>query len=325
MNLKTKSILPIVAIAIIVIGVAVFLSESKNTVNELRVADPGAIGWAPYYVAIDRGMFDKQGIKVIDIPVQTGDEALKAVMSGSADVAFAGILPYSFAAYEHPELKIFAQTGAAHDAQIISNSDRGIKNPSDLKGKKIGYAKNTASDMEVNKFLASNGMTVNDVTLVAVKPLAMITALASGQIDAYSAWEPHIMNVKKAFGDKFVIFNGEENTYTWHPAVIADGKYISQNKSDLVKFMKAWKEAQEYIKGNPDESIAITAKYAKVAPEDLKSAWNKYDFFLTSGDEAVSALNTDLSFANSRREKPANTALSANDLIDQSILNAIKK
>ena len=330
MNKKTKIVIGVMAIVVIAVALGVSYAghtkvKQEAVRQEIKIADPGAIGWAPFYVALDKGLFDQAGLNVTDIPVQTGDEAIKAVMSKDADVAFAGILPYSFAAFNYPELKIFAQTGAAHDAQIIFSNDKNIKAPADLKGKKIGYAKNTASDMEVHKFLQNNNLTEKDIQLVPMKPLAMITALTSGQIDAYSAWEPNIMNARKILGDKFGIFDSEANTYTWHPAIIANTNYISQNKTTLIKLTSVWKEAQDYIKDNPDESIAIVAKHAKVSPEDLKTAWAKYDFFVSANNTTTNILATDLAWANAQSEKPADTVPAPDSLIDKSILNEINK
>jgi NitT/TauT family transport system substrate-binding protein len=291
---------------------------------EVKIADPKAFAWAQFPVAIKKGFFEKNNLIVNVVPVQTGDESLKAMISDSADIALAGIIPFSFLAIEHPEARIIAQTASARDNQIIANKESGILNPKDLKGKTIGYAKTTASDIGVEKFLKSNGLTEKDVRLVNLKPLAMPQALLSGEIDAYSIWEPHIVNGQKAIGDIAIVFGGEENVYTWHPAIVVKDSIIKSKGEALSRFLKAWKEAEEYLKTNREESMVIVAEYTKIPVESVRRIWGEYDFRteLSAGTEKI--FDVDLNWANSKREKVVSNIPKSFDLIDYSVIKNVK-
>ncbi len=291
---------------------------------EVKIADPKAFAWAQFPVAIKKGFFEKNNLIVNVVPVQTGDESLKAMISGSADIALAGIIPFSFLAIEHSEARIIAQTASARDNQIIANKESGILNPKDLKGKTIGYAKTTASDIGVEKFLKSNGLTEKDVKLVNLKPLAMPQALASGEIDAYSIWEPHIVNGQKAIGDRAIVFGGEENVYTWHPAIVVKDSIIKSNGEALSRFLKAWKEAEEYLKTNREESMVIVAEYTKIPVESVRRIWGEYDFRTELSADTEKILDVDLNWANSKREKVISNIPKAFNLIDYSVIKNVK-
>lgn len=81
---------------------------------------------------------------------------------------------------------------------IIRRKDRGIAKISDLKGKKIGVARQTITEFYLGRFLALNGMNIRDVTLVDVKPAQFVNAITSGEVDAIIAWQPYVSQMQNA-------------------------------------------------------------------------------------------------------------------------------
>lgn len=308
-----------IIISVIVIAILCF-SLNRKEVPVIKVTDPGAIGGALFHIALEKGFFKEQGLDVQVIKVQTGDEAIRALVSNSADVALGGIIPYSFLALDNQDVKIFATNAYVGDNQIIVNKDKGI----DLRGKKIGYTKTTASDIGISQFLSNHGLKESDVELVNMKPLAMAAALESGQIDAYSSWEPHILNGQKLLGDKAYVFNAEGDVYTWHQSLMAKSGYIKEHKADLVKFVKAMKESEAFLEDHKDEAIRLAAGHNNVNVDTLKTIWSKYTFEIALHDDIYKIIETDLAWANSRREKPVERVPSAKELVDTSILNEIR-
>jgi NitT/TauT family transport system substrate-binding protein len=307
-----------IIISILVVIILLFFLNRKEPLT-IKVTDPGAIGGALFHIALEKGFFKEQGINVEVIKVQTGDEAIRALVSNSADVALGGIIPYSFLALDNQDVKIFATNAYVGDNQVIVNKDKGIN----LRGKKIGYTKTTASDIGILQFLRNHGLKESDVELVNMKPLAMAGALESGQIDAYSSWEPHILNGQKLLGDKAYVFNGEGDVYTWHQSLMARSSYIKEHKTELVKFVKAMKESEVFLKDNKDEAIKLAAGHNNVNADTLKTIWSKYSFEIALHDDIYKIIETDLAWANSRREKSVERVPNAKELVDTSILNEI--
>jgi NitT/TauT family transport system substrate-binding protein len=320
MNKKPLVIIGTLVLIVVVALVAFVQFNKKSSVFTINVADTRAASWAPFYIALDRGFFTEEGLKINDVPLQTGDETMKALLAKSSDIALSGIIPYSFAALDNQNIKIFSQVVYNHDNQIIARKNAGISKPQDLKGKKIGYAKTTASDIGIQQFLTNWGIKESDVTLINLKPLAMPAALESGQIDAYSCWEPSIISGQKLLGNNAIVFNDEKSTYTWHSIIVANQDYINQNRIELKKFMAAMQKAEDFIISNPDESIAITAKYTNIPADLLKQVWNKYEFYIGLKD-ATTILTTDLNWANKQRANPTATIPDASNFINYSIIN----
>jgi NitT/TauT family transport system substrate-binding protein len=60
----------------------------------------------------------------------------------------------------------------------------------ELRGHRIGYAPGSNAHYTLLKVLRENGVHPEDVKLVPLEVIEMADALASGRIDAFSAWEP---------------------------------------------------------------------------------------------------------------------------------------
>ena len=317
----TIGIIALIAIVVVVNKQKPSISQERKTVT---IADTRAISTALLPIAVEKKYFDKYGLDVKLLPVQTGDEALKAVVGKSADIALAAVTPYAFLAIDKPEMKIFVTVAESHDDQIIARKDKGISKPSDLKGKKIGYAKTTVSELGLEKFLETNGLKKEDVQWVNLKPLAMPAALLSGDIDAYSAWEPHLSNGIKMLGDKAIIFNEPKDTYTWQMNLIADESYIKDNKDILEKLVKALIETEKFVSDNKEASVVITANHVNIPVDTLNNIWSKFEFKINLRNDLTNIIKENLLWANDRRETKSDKLPDATNLVDKSIYEYTK-
>lgn len=324
--MKNNNILKVSILVVVLACVAIFsgVFNKEESAVTIRVTDPRAIGGALFHIALEKGYFKGQGINVEVIGVQTGDEAIRALVSNSADVALSGIIPYSFLALDDQSIKIFATNAYVGDNQVIANKSKGISTAEDIRGKKIGYSKTTASDIGVAQFLAAHNLKATDVELVNMKPLAMAGALQAGQIDAYSSWEPHILNGQKLLGDNALVFTGPKDVYIWHQSLMAKDTYITEHRVDLVKFITAMKEAEAFIASNKEEAISLAAKHNSVPVDVLTKIWPKYDLSIALHDDVYTILKMDLEWANTQREKPLTNIPTQQSLVDVSVLKDVK-
>lgn len=327
MNKKTSIALVIVIIALA--SIALVAIKEKNQPNSLEkkiitIADPRPISTALLAVAVEKKFFEKYGLDVRLLPVQTGDEALKAVIGGSADIAHAAVTPYAFLAIDHPDMKIFATIAENHDEQIIARKDKSIFQPSDLKGKRVGYAKTTVSELGLEKFLETNSLKKEDTQWINLKPLAMPAALLSGDIDAYSAWEPHLANGLKLLGDKAIIFDQPKDTYIWQGCLIADKSYIDGNKNMLEKLLLALMETEKYVSDNKEAAVTIDANHVNISADTLNNIWSKFEFKVNLKNSLVDIVRDNLLWANDRRETKSYNLPDPANLVDKSIFEYAK-
>src|SRR5262249_48724029 len=112
------------------------------------------------------------------------------------------------------------------------------RTPADLKGKRIGYAAGTGSEVYTYEFLKRAGLAKSDVTLVNLRPPDMLAAAAPHGIDAYGIWEPYVTNGRKTLGDEAKIV-ALGNVYSETFNVVTPDDFAKKNPAVLAKFLRA--------------------------------------------------------------------------------------
>lgn len=160
----------------------------------IAVGGKGSFYHLPLTIAEQLGYFSAEGLEVEIVDFEGGSRALKAVATGSADVASG--------AYEHT-LKQQAQ-GHSFQSFVLQGRAPAIgmgislrtlahyRSPADLKGTKIGVsAPGSSTNMVADLILSRAGLRPNDVTFVEVGTAqGALIAFRSGQIDALSNADP---------------------------------------------------------------------------------------------------------------------------------------
>lgn len=289
-------IVGIVAVIVIVI-IALSGSNKPKELTGVSFATHKIPLAAPYIIAKEKGFFEKNGLDVKVTYFLTGLETLQALTANQVDFASTGATPYVHLSFQRDDVKIIGQVTLADDFQIIARKDAGITTPQDIKGKKIGSVKGTVTMIAIRDTLRKAGLADTDYQFVEFnQPLPLPNLLLTNEVQAYSAWEPHISNGIKALGaDKVVIFGANEGLHTLpYFTMMRAGDLEKEEKLELAnKFNKAVLEAIEYIKNNREESIKTVAQVTGMEEAQLASIWNKYDFSLSLKKSLLDELNNE--------------------------------
>jgi aliphatic sulfonates family ABC transporter substrate-binding protein len=240
-------------------------------------------------VADRKGLFAKNGLEVEVLNFTTGKQCLDTVMGGAADIATTAEAPTTAAAMSGQKIAFLARTEYSYIKTLTATS-AGIGKLADLKGKRIAFSAGTGGEVYTMLLLAKAGLGKDDVTLVNLRPQDMVAALASGSIDAYGTWEPHIANGIKALGAKAATLD-TKGIYAETFNIVVMQDYL-QKKPEVVKsFLKSLVEAEAWIKANPDEAIKIVAEFVKMPVDDLKPLWQDYVYQVALDAQVLDVLN----------------------------------
>lgn len=160
----------------------------------IRLAYSRVIDDLPFFVAIEEGFFEQEGVSVELVRLTGGANMIAAVLK---DDLQAGIISASHvfcAAHEKLPIKVVAWLGKAHQGTrcgIHVRKESSIQSVGDLKGKRIALSGDISTRSMVFQSLAQSGMTSKDVDLILGielgEPMKHEAVLKSGRVDAIVA------------------------------------------------------------------------------------------------------------------------------------------
>ena len=227
------------------------------------------------WVALEKGFFQEEDVEVEIAGIfRAGPEVMSAFVAGALDMAYVGEAPTTFAAANGTaDVKVVAQVNTEGSALVVSTGPEAINRVSDLKGKTIGVPGHaTVQDFLVKKALVKAGIDPSNVNILIIKPPEMISALRTGQIDAFIAWEPY---PAKAF-ELGVGRNLATSNDIWadHPCcvLVTDSTYLKSDPEKVKKVLRAHVRATEYIGDHPEEAVLIGVKYTGMDEASVRRA-----------------------------------------------------
>jgi len=250
----------------------------------LRLAQSTPMLWPQTRIATASGLWEKHGLTVNGTLFATGREAMQALLGGQADVAEVAPTPLVLAAFADQPVRAFAVVARWSPWRVLARTDRGIASAKDLKGKKVGIAVGTSSDLAFSYFLNQNGMSKSDVEVVNVSPPDMIPALDSGSVDAINIWQPFTYEAEQRLGTRV---KGLPYTFTNNYLLLTTNDVAAKNPELLKRTLAAMKDADATLSGNRDKAVELTAKAAGMKPETLKAVWSEMEFGTAAPDARV--------------------------------------
>jgi ABC-type nitrate/sulfonate/bicarbonate transport system substrate-binding protein len=241
-------------------------------------------GHAPVWVGIERGIFEKHGFKVEWRTIGKSMDRLIAITSGSAHFASLGeVAMLSAMSRDNKEFYWVGNQDIAPGFEGLV-AGKGIKSYADLKGKKIGFPFYSSVDLTCRLLLRENGLDpAKDVKLVNLDVGHVPAAFKMGQVDAALVWEPGFSQLKAVEGATVLGMDTDTTVYkkfgtmTGPDVLILSKKWVDEDQNRARKFMKAYFEALDWVKDNPDKAAdTIHGKYIKQKKEVLKRDLAKF-------------------------------------------------
>jgi len=266
----------LLALALLLAGCGAVSRPPKSIISPpgaktIHVGIEATMGNGPGFVAKEKGFF---GDLEVDFAVFT-DDAIRqnAFISGNTQMTATTIDLFSIAAAQNTKGSIFMVLDASNGADGIVAAPT-IKTPQDFKGKRVAYARVTASHFLLVRYLQKNGVSMDDIERVEVDDSARAAdALTNGSADVAVTCEPFISELVKDNKGHLVV------TSATFPGQVVDvlavnPDLLEHRKADLQKFVNGWLRAVEYINTHPEEARAILARNYKTDEKEVSNMAN---------------------------------------------------
>jgi sulfonate transport system substrate-binding protein len=230
----------------------------------------GATGWTTAAAALKIAGLDNTPYKLSWPVFSGGDKQMQALQAGALDVGSSSEIPPIFAAASADvKFKVVAvQRANTLLQEVIVGKNSTVTSIAGLKGKKVGYVKNTTAQYFLYKLLEQAGLKWTDITAAPLLPNDGVAALSGGSIDAFASYGNSIItahqNGARTIGSGQDILSGN---FPWEAsaAVIAD----PAKKAALVDLLVRITKAYAYIRAGHAQDFAAQISQATHEPVDL--------------------------------------------------------
>lgn len=237
-------------------------SSSTQKLQEVNVV----LDWYPnalhafLYVAIDKGYFEQEGLKVnLQFPSNSND-AISLVAAGKADIGlyYQQDVIITRANQNVPVKSIGAVVQSPLNA-IISLAEKNIASPKDLKGKTIGYSGTELSEALIRSVMKHDGSDSSDVKMVDVG-FELMSSMTTRNVDAtigglinheVPQLQEEGFNVNWFTLEKYGVPSYYEGVF------VANDTTINSESEMLTKFLHASKKGFEDVKADPEAALQI--------------------------------------------------------------------
>lgn len=240
---------------------------NAQELKKLTVGHDIWVGYAGYYVALEKGFFTANGLEIEDKIFPNPGDTMPALIGGHLDLALSTLQNISYAKLTSGvdiNLIYLFDTSDGADAIVAKTEITSIE---ELKGKTVAATLGEVNHMLLITALLENGMTQDDIKFVNMNADDAGAAFVAGKVDAAVTWEPWVTKAKESGGD--VLFDSSMIPDTILDAVAVKPSVKSAKKTEIIAFLKSVDEGVTYLQNNMEESAAIIATALEVTSEDV--------------------------------------------------------
>jgi sulfonate transport system substrate-binding protein len=239
-----------------------------------------------------------------------GPPIIEAAAADQIDVAWVGSAPPIFGAAADAAFKVVATVEERDQKQdsILVPKGSDVTSVAELKGKKVAVAKGTSGHGHLLLALEDAGLTLADVEPQYLAPADGQAAFQSGEVDAWSTWEPFVTQAVQEDGALNITADQGATTDPYLQFEIASTASLEEEdtRKSIEHFVGLVKEGFSWAVDNPDKwgegwakeaglptstTIAVaTSKAADVLPVSKKhiaSQQRLADTFFEAGEIPV--------------------------------------
>jgi NitT/TauT family transport system substrate-binding protein len=220
---------------------------------------------APFFVAAEKGFFERQGIEVENIQEGTGSaDAMRIVGNGSADFGFGDLPTLALARSQGVPVRSLAAVNQRSPLAFCAKADRfTLSEPSDLEDKVMAVHPGQSTEVFYRAFLEANDVDADSIEERTVEP-PYENYLLQDRVDivpCYIDAEVPILEEKAGGEGSLSIMLGADHGYDALGSGLFTNEELLEGDRDLVqRFVTAYLQGLQWVIDHPSESAALLSQ-----------------------------------------------------------------
>lgn len=275
-----KKLLALLLCAVMALSLAACSSSGKYTVDTVTVTYVESPLNVPSIIEKQQGSlaaaYEKMGLKFAYSDLTSGADQTAALASGDIQILNAvGGTSVLLAAANGLDIKIISMYSRSPEAFMLFSNDESLTTPESLAGKTIAGPKGTNLHELLVAYLATAGMTIDDVNFVSMDIPSSLAGLEGGSVDCALLAGPVAYNAAKS--GKHLVTNGQ-GLIAATIVTATSQKFYDENKAIIDAFVENQKAILSYIDSSTDEALATAAEAIDMDIEAVREMYAMYDF-----------------------------------------------
>lgn len=260
-------------------------------------------GWFVWSIVKEKKLFEKHGVNAELVWFPVYSDSLQALATGQIDGNSQTLSDTLAPASKDIKLKavLVNDNSAGGDGLVATDK---VKSLADLKGKTVATELGTVDHLLLITALSRVGLTEKDINFVNMTVNDAGPAFISGQLDAAVLWEPFL---GKAIGSGKgrLIFSSRDTPGLIPDLLVLKEKVVQERREDVKRILRAWFDALDFWRQNPDEALAIMAKAADTTVAEFQAGLDGVKIFSLADNLTAFRKADDLSYLGYTGKKTA--------------------
>ena len=280
---------------------------------------------AAYWLAKDAKIFEKHGLNVDVVLIESGVTTVQALTAGETQIAMGGGTVAVSSNLAGSDIVSIASIESRLPYALLAQKE--IKSIDQLKGRRLAVSRfGSASDLAARLILQRYGLTPDkDVTLLQTGGTSTrLSALSKRSIDC-TVLTPEFFNVGKKAGFTILVDPTQYDIPFPQLEVITSRAFLKAQPDLATRYLRAIIEGIYMVKNNPEPSIRAMSKYLRIDDrEALEDVYRLYkEIYPQVPHVSPAAIQTQLTWMAERG--PRARLAKPEQFIDGTILREIEK
>jgi NitT/TauT family transport system substrate-binding protein len=322
---RIRQIGPSGLIVCVVVGVLASASAHAQLTRLKTSYSALTANMAAYWLAKEAKIFEKHGLSVDVVLIESGVTTVQALTAGETQIAMGGGTVAVSSNLAGSDIVSISSIESRMPYALLTQKE--IKTFEQLRGKKMAVSRfGSASDLAARLILQRYGLIPDkDVTLLQTGGTSTrLSALSKRSIDS-TVLTPEFFNLGKKAGFTILVDPTQYDIPFPQLEVITSRAFLKSQPDIATRYMRAIIEGIHMVKNNPEPSISALRKYLKIDDrEALEEVYRLYkELYQPIPHPSPAAIQTQLTWMGEK--DPRAKAAKPEQFIDGSILREIEK